>query len=58
MVILGHDQGRVDSNFYQASIFVLVVLFMWQVLILFVAMKNCKHSVLSRVLGVLKETRI
>ena len=58
MVILGHDQGRVDSNFYQASIVVLIVLFMWQVLILFVAMKNGKHSVLSRVLGVLKETRI
>ena len=38
MVIIGHDQGRVDSNFYQASIFVLVVLFMWQVLILFAAM--------------------
>lgn len=33
MVIIGHDQGRVDSNFYQASIFVLIVLFMWQVLI-------------------------
>ena len=38
MVIIGHDQGRVDSNFYQASIFVLIVLFMWQVLILFAAM--------------------
>ena len=58
MVILGHDQGRVDSTFYQASIVVLIVLFMWQVMIRFVAMKICKHSVLSRVLGVLKETRI
>ena len=38
MVLIGHDQGRVDSNFYQASMFVLIVLFMWQVLILFAAM--------------------
>ena len=58
MVILGQHQGRVDSNFYQASIVVLVVLFMWQVLVLFVAMKICKYSVFCRVQGVLKETWI